>query len=140
MLIGTTQFTRLLLNLVMNAVEASPTGGAIEVTLRPVNLTGHSAFSGPFVLLEVRDHGVGMNEATRRRMFEPYFTTKPTGSGLGMAVVRQVIDHAGGLAQVESVPGQGTSVRVFFPRVGTGGSTGGTQEFQIPPELQTPAA
>lgn len=138
-LIDKSQFTRLLLNLVVNASEATPTGGTIDVTLRPVNLTGHSAFSGPFVLLEVRDTGAGMDEPTRRRVFEPYFTTKPTGSGLGMAVVRQVIDHAGGLAQVESAPGQGTCVRVFFPRVGTGVSTGGTQEFQIPPELLNPA-
>lgn len=135
-LIDKSQFTRLLLNLVVNAVEATPADGPIEITLRPVNLTGHSAFSGPFVLLEVRDSGVGMDEITRRRVFEPYFTTKPTGSGLGMAVVRQVIDRAGGLTQVESAPGQGTTVRVFFPRVGTNGSTGGTQEFQIPPELQ----
>ena len=138
-LIDQSQFTRLLLNLVMNAAQATPAGGVIEVTLRPVNLTGHSAFSGPFVLLEVRDYGLGMDEATRRRVFEPYFTTKPTGSGLGMAVVRQVIDRAGGLAQVESAPDRGTSVRVFFPRVGTSGNTGGTQEFQIPPELQTQA-
>lgn len=134
-LIDPTQFTRLLLNLVVNAAEAGG-DGPVEVRLLPVNLTGHSAFSGPFVLLEVSDRGAGMDDATRRRVFEPYFTTKPGGTGLGMAVVRQVVDRAGGLVRVESAVGRGTTVRVFFPRVSTGTSTGGTQEFAVPPELK----
>ncbi len=134
-LIDPSQFTRLLLNLVVNAAEATPDGGPVEVRLRPVNLTGSSAFSGPFVLLEVADTGAGMDEATRRRVFEPYFTTKAGGTGLGLAVVRQVVDRAGGLVRVESAPGRGTTVQVFLPRAGSSGNAGGTQEFQVPPGL-----
>lgn len=133
-LIDPTQFTRLLLNLVVNAAEATPDGGAIEVRLRPVNLTGSSAFSGPFVLLEVADTGAGMDDDTRKRVFEPYFTTKASGTGLGLAVVRQVVDRAGGLVRVESDPGRGTTFQVFLPRAGSG-NTGGTQEFRVPAEL-----
>lgn len=133
-LIDPTQFTRLLLNLVVNAAEATPDGGPIEVRQRPVNLTGGSAFSGPFVLLEVADTGAGMDDDTRRRVFEPYFTTKPSGTGLGLAVVRQVVDRAGGLVRVESAPGRGTTFQVFLPRAGSG-NTGGTQEFRVPAEL-----
>jgi two-component system, cell cycle sensor histidine kinase and response regulator CckA len=134
-LIDPAQFTRLLLNLVVNAAEAMPDGGPVDVRLVPVNLTGHPAYTGQFVLLEVSDRGAGMDDATRRRVFEPYFTTKPTGTGLGLAVVRQVADRAGGLVRVESAPG-GSTFRVFFPRVGTGVRTGGTQEFRLPPEPQ----
>lgn len=125
------QYTRLLLNLVMNARDAMPDGGPIGVRLAPVKLTGNPSYQGRFVLLEVTDSGSGMDEETRQRMFEPFFTTKQKGTGLGLAVVRQVADRVGGLIRVESAPGQGTTFRVLFPRVGA--STGGTSMFPILP-------
>ncbi|MBN9524371.1 hybrid sensor histidine kinase/response regulator, partial [bacterium] len=87
-------------------------------------------------LIEVTDHGVGMDAATRRRVFEPYFTTKQKGTGLGLAVVRQVVERAGGFVRVDSAPARGTTVRVFLPRVGA--ATGGTVEVPLPPELRVP--
>ena len=89
---------------------------------------------GDFVLMAVSDTGMGMDEATRRRMFDPYFTTKATGTGLGLAVVRQIVGRVGGLTRVESAPGKGTVIRVFFPNVGL--PSGETREFAIPPELR----
>lgn len=133
-LIDREQYGRLLLNLVLNACEAMPEGGPIEVRLTPVKVTGHPGFSGRFVLLDVVDHGVGMDEATRRRVFEPYFTTKTQGTGLGLAVVQQVVSRVGGLARVESKPGQGTTFRLLFPRIGA--SSGATMDYPIPPELR----
>jgi signal transduction histidine kinase len=133
-LIDKTQYMRLLLNLVVNAREAMPVGGPIDLRLHPVKLTGNPSYSGRFVLLEVTDCGSGMDEATRRRIFEPYFTTKHKGTGLGLAVVRQIVERAGGLIRVVSTPGQGTTFRIFFPRIGS--SSAGTIEIDVPPELR----
>jgi signal transduction histidine kinase len=123
------QYTRLLMNLVVNAREAMPDGGRIAVRLAPVKLTGNPSYQGRFVMLEVRDEGVGMDEPTRRRLFEPFFTTKPKGTGLGLPIVKQIADRAGAVVRVESEPGRGTTFRVFFPRVGA--STGGTALYPI---------
>lgn len=125
------QYTRLLLNLVVNARDAMPAGGPIGVRLAPVKLTGNPSYQGRFVLLEVSDTGVGMDEDTRGRIFEPFFTTKSKGTGLGLAVVRQITERVGGLIRVESAPGRGTTFRVLFPRVGT--ATGGTTMFPVLP-------
>lgn len=133
-LIDRTQFDRVLMNLVLNARDAMADGGTVRVRLASVKLSGDPAHTGRFVVLEVADTGVGMDEATRRRMFDPYFTTKATGTGLGLAVVRQIVARVGGLTRVESAPGKGTVIRVFFPNVGL--PSGETREFTIPPELR----
>ncbi len=137
-LIDAGQFGRLLLNLIINARDAMPAGGPIEIRLAPVRLSGDPARAGRYVLLEVADHGVGMAPEVRRRAFEPYFTTKEGGTGLGLAVVRQVVDRAGGVVRIEDTPGGGTTFRVFLPRIGAGPSNGGSAEFTIMPEAGTP--
>ena len=133
-LIEKSQFTRLLLNLVLNARDAMPDGGPIKIRLAPVKLTGNPSYLGRFVMLDVADAGGGIDAATRQRLFDPFFTTKSKGTGLGLAIVRQVVDRVGGLIRVESEPGCGATFRVFFPRVGA--STGGTAMFAVPPVLQ----
>lgn len=130
------QFTRLLLNLAVNASEAMPDGGPVAVRLAPVKLTGNPSYTGRFVLLEVTDTGTGIDAETQRRLFEPYFTTKSKGTGLGLAIVRQIVDRVGGLVRVESAENKGTTFRVFFPRVGA--STGGTSLFPILPPQAAP--
>ena len=127
-LIDRTQFTRVLLNLVVNARDAG--GNRIDVRLTPVRLSGDM---GNHVLLEVTDYGVGMDEETRRRALDPFFTTKPGGTGLGLAVVRQVVERAGGFVRILTAPGKGTTVRVFLPRVAAG--TGGTVEMPALAEM-----
>jgi len=131
-LIAKSQYTRLLLNLVVNAREAMPQGGRIDIDLSPVKLTGHARHSGRFVLVAVSDRGGGMDEATRRRIFEPFFTTKSKGTGLGLANVRHIVERAGGTIRVESAVGRGTTMRVYLPRIGA--STGGTSVIMLPPE------
>lgn len=126
-LIDRVQFSRLLLNLVVNSRDALPDGGEIRIRVAPVRVNNSGGPPGLYVMLEVTDRGTGMDEATRRRAFDPFFTTKANGTGVGLAVVRRVADRAGGFARIESEPGRGTAVRVFLPRVGA--STGGTTEF-----------
>jgi len=132
-LIDKTQFTRVLLNLGINARDSMPQGGPIRIRIAPVQTCETIGPTSNFVLVEVADRGLGMDEATRLRIFEPFFTTKAKGTGLGMPIVRRVVDRAGGFLRIESEPGAGTRVQAYFPRVG--GSSGGTTEFTIPPEL-----
>jgi signal transduction histidine kinase/ActR/RegA family two-component response regulator len=109
-----------LTNLIFNAVDALPEGGGIEVRTR----VGPAPAGGaePGVLLEVIDNGLGMDEETRRRCIEPFFTTRgDRGSGLGLAMVYGMARrHSAGL-DIESRPGKGTTVRLAF-RTGVGTS------------------
>ncbi len=97
------QLRRALMNLVKNAVEAMPDGGTLRVS---------SASEGDYVTVGIADTGVGMSGETARKMFDPYFTTKRKGTGLGMAIVKGIIEAHGGEIEVKSVEGQGTEVVV----------------------------
>ena len=137
-LVNKTDYCRILLNLVTNAGDATPAGQAVGIRVRPIKATEGAGPESHYIMLEVADRGAGMDEATARRAFEPYFTTKPKGTGLGLPTVRKLLDRAGGFLRIESRPGRGTTIRCFFPRVGA--SSGGTQEFAIPPELYSKGA
>ncbi len=96
-----------LINLVFNAVDALPMGGTIMLRARAM---------GEGVVLEVSDTGTGMTEEVRRRCLEPFFTTKgERGTGLGLAMVYGVVQRHGGQLEIESAPGQGTTVRIHLP-------------------------
>ena len=106
-----------LTNLVFNAVDAMPAGGTLTLRTRET-LTPDGTRR---VLLEVADTGIGMDEATRRRCLEPFFTTKgQRGSGLGLAMVYgTVLRHAGDI-EIDSTLGLGTCVRLLFPVASAG--------------------
>jgi len=120
------QMQQVLMNLVINAAEAiGESGGTVTVStgLREVkpeegarwSVRGEPLAPGPYVSLEVRDDGPGMDEETQQRIFEPFYSTKFTGRGLGLAAVLGVMrGHRGGLS-VESAPGRGTVFRLLFP-------------------------
>jgi two-component system cell cycle sensor histidine kinase/response regulator CckA len=118
------QLEQVLMNLVINARDAMPEGGAVQVRTRtpPVEDTQTAAQSvgheGAFVLLTVSDTGSGMDAATRSRIFEPFFTTKDQGkgTGLGLATVYTIVQQSGGLIRVSSDPGLGATFSVFLPR------------------------
>jgi two-component system cell cycle sensor histidine kinase/response regulator CckA len=112
-----TQLARMLLNIVVNAREAMPSGGTIVIRVAPVQLKRNGGNRGRYILLEVADQGVGMDEETRSRVLEPYFTTKPKGTGLGLPSVQQIVDRVGGVLRIESHVGVGTIVRAYFPAI-----------------------
>ncbi|MBI5543427.1 MAG: HAMP domain-containing histidine kinase [Deltaproteobacteria bacterium] len=95
-----------LVNLVANAIEASPRGGAIEVGL---------ATDGGQALLSVRDHGCGMSPEVLARLGTPFFTTRDDGNGLGVLLARGVFRQHGGSLEYVSEPGQGTTVMGRLP-------------------------
>jgi signal transduction histidine kinase/ActR/RegA family two-component response regulator len=102
-----------LINLILNAVDAVPNGGA--VTLRTRTMTKAEDCTPTAVELTVTDNGIGMDEETRRRCLEPFFTTKgERGTGLGLAMVYGVIQRHSAEVEIESAPGRGTSVHLRF--------------------------
>ena len=103
-----------LTNLIFNAVDAMPTGGTLSVRTRKATV----ADGETRVLIEVTDTGVGMDEDTRRRCLEPFYTTKgERGTGLGLAMVYGMIQRHSAELEIDSVPGKGTTVRLNFPAV-----------------------
>jgi signal transduction histidine kinase len=98
---------RALVNLVGNAIDAMPNGGTLSVS------AGHRTDGGYFVVVE--DTGVGIPAEERGKIFEPYFTTKPSGLGLGLVLTKKIIDAHGGEIFVDSAPGKGTRIEVALP-------------------------
>jgi signal transduction histidine kinase len=122
-LMDRTQLERVVLNLVMNARDAMPSGGSITIRVRETDVHASDGDSGAYVVLEIEDDGVGMDRETQSRIFEPFFTTKPVGqgTGIGLAVVYRVVERSGGFVHVDSEPGAGTRIRVYLPSVGSPG-------------------
>lgn len=107
--------TRAILNLLVNAVEAMPQGR--ETSLNRVIIRASLIQQGGAVLLEVADNGGGMSDSVRRRAFDMFFTTKSRGlgTGLGLQLVRRVVERAGGTIEIRSRVGLGTTVRLALP-------------------------
>ncbi len=122
-LVDVTQIELVILNLALNARDASPVGGALIVRTQNAMLEGAEAAAaqvtpGDYVALSVEDQGTGMAPEVREKAFEPFFTTKEVGkgSGLGLAQVYGFAKQSGGGAAIESVQGEGTKVRIYLPR------------------------
>ena len=117
------QIEQVLVNLVVNARDAMPAGGALSIDVEPITVDDFYAAYHPGVRvgchmqLRVSDTGVGMSQPTIDRAFEPFFTTKPKGkgTGLGLATVYGIIHQAEGHAAISSVPGAGTTFTALFP-------------------------
>jgi signal transduction histidine kinase/ActR/RegA family two-component response regulator len=103
-----------LINLVFNAADALPNGGRIVLRVR--RQAADARFAKPAVVVEVSDDGIGMDESTRHRCLEPFFTTKgERGTGLGLAMVYGIAQRHGAELQVDSETGKGTTIRLLFP-------------------------
>ncbi|HEY8156566.1 MAG TPA: ATP-binding protein [Myxococcota bacterium] len=112
------RLTQVFLNLARNALQAMEKGGELRITTR-MSLDHHLFQAGgehvPTLLVEVKDDGAGIPPALLERLATPFFTTRPGGTGLGLAVSRHWIARHGGTLRLESAPGEGTSVRVALP-------------------------
>lgn len=116
--IDSAQLERTLLNLVLNARDAMPSGGELTISAEDAEIEDPDGDTGTFVLIRVTDTGCGMDETTRANIFKPFFTTKgENGTGLGLAIVDQIISRAGGFIRVDSAPDQGTTIKLYIPRI-----------------------
>ncbi|MBZ5586607.1 MAG: hypothetical protein LAQ30_31355, partial [Acidobacteriia bacterium] len=117
------QMEQVIMNLVLNARDAMPTGGRIELATREEEIGAETARErgiepGPCVLLAIRDNGRGIDADTMQRLFEPFFTTKEKGrgTGLGLSTVHSIIRQSGGAVWVESAPGAGAVFTICLPK------------------------
>jgi CheY-like chemotaxis protein len=118
-----TQIHQVVLNLCVNARDAMPAGGELEIAVSttyldtPFPSVDHVVEAGYYVVLRVSDSGVGIPAAIRDRIFDPFFTTKEVGkgTGLGLPTVLAVVKSHGGFINVDSVEGQGTAFTVYWP-------------------------
>ncbi|MEI9974915.1 MAG: response regulator [Ignavibacteriota bacterium] len=114
---------QVLLNLVVNSRDAMPDGGRVAIQTALFDTDSPSAIAQPFlpsgvyILLTVADNGIGMDEVTRQRIFEPFYTTKApgTGTGLGLPMVQHIVKQNGGFLSIQSAKEEGTTVRIYLP-------------------------
>jgi signal transduction histidine kinase len=133
------QLQQVLVNLAVNARDAMPDGGRLRIGVRSVLLPGDRARAlglpkpGAYAEIEVADTGSGMEPEVQRRVFEPFYTTKAPGggTGLGLATAYGIVQESGGVIEIESVPGHGSTFRVLLPKV---------QDEESSPEAPEPGA
>jgi signal transduction histidine kinase/ActR/RegA family two-component response regulator len=115
------QLTQVFNNILINAQQAMPHGGRLVISgdnvIEPEDrwVFGTRVSAGRYVRISVKDEGLGIPAEVLGKIFEPYFSTKPTGSGLGLATSQSIVKNHGGHIDVESQPGRGTTVHVYLP-------------------------
>jgi signal transduction histidine kinase len=111
-----TQLKLVVMNLCLNSRDAMDKGGKLTVATEKIrDHTGQDgAYGDTWVKLSVQDTGHGIDAAIQSRIFEPFFSTKERGTGLGLAVVRQIIESLGGRIEMTSHPNEGTRMEVFL--------------------------
>jgi two-component system, NtrC family, sensor kinase len=102
------QICQVIMNLVINAIEAMPNGGRLNIE------TGFQE-DPPAVVLKISDTGLGIMEEDMNRIFDPFFTRKPEGTGMGLSISRQILEKHRAIIDLESAPGKGTTFRISFP-------------------------
>lgn len=101
------QIKQVLINLFQNAIEATTTNKNIEISLKKEN--------DKYFSIKIRDYGIGMSEERQKRLFEPFYTTKEKGTGLGLMVCKRIVENHQGTIDIKSAQGEGTVVTIFMP-------------------------
>ena len=115
------QFSQVIQNLVINAKQAMPEGGTIKIIGSNITLPDHenkhdiSLQAGDYVQISINDQGIGIPQEHLQKIFDPYFTTKQEGSGLGLATTYSIIKNHEGAITIESKIGSGTTFNIFLP-------------------------
>lgn len=106
------QLRQVFLNLMLNACDAMPNGGQLHIA---TEISCNNDSGSQYVVISVRDTGVGISPEHMPHLFEPFYTTKPQGTGLGLAISAHIVTQHGGHIQVESTPGVGSTFTVLLP-------------------------
>ena len=112
------QIQQVFSNLTINSVQAMPKGGRLYVSFANIELESDSIVGlsrGKYVMISLRDEGLGISEENLNRIFDPYFSTKPKGVGLGLATVHSIINRHQGHIRIESIEGEGTTFHIYLP-------------------------
>jgi len=117
-LVDAKQIQQVILNIVQNAIDASQEQGTVELSTMLDEEPGADGSAGRQVVVAVRDHGHGITAEDRKRLFEHFFTTKRTGTGLGLALSRQIMERHGGDIRIDPADGGGTIARLIFRNLG----------------------
>jgi signal transduction histidine kinase len=102
------------INLAVNARDAMPHGGTLTIKTRQIpdaSLTGNRGW----VEIALSDTGIGITEESKKKIFEPFYTTKEGGTGLGLSIVHKIIENHNGVIKVESEAGKGSIFTILFP-------------------------
>jgi PAS domain S-box-containing protein len=132
-----TQMNQAISNLVLNAVQAMSQQGVVDIVAENLFLPENSALplpAGPYVHIAIRDYGPGIRPDDLPHIFDPYFTTRPNGTGLGLSVAHGVVQRHGGHLTVESIPNQGSTFHIYLPAAEPASST------TAAPIMERPAA
>jgi len=117
-LVDRSQFSQVIQNLVINADHAMPEGGTIAISAQNIAVApanGMHIPEGNYVKISIQDNGPGIPPDNLPKIFDPYFTTKNEGSGLGLSIVHSVVHNHGGFIEIDSLPNKGTTFHIYFP-------------------------
>ena len=120
MLVDAGELNQVLMNLAMNSRDAMPHGGTLSISVLRIDPSDGTSTASPRARIEVADDGTGMTEDIAAKVFEPFFSTKKGGTGLGLPTTRKIIEAHGGTLAVESETGRGSKFTIRLPAVECG--------------------